>query len=108
MVTRAQKHNNRSIIKIVDYLGEQKLFAGCGAFFDSLLKDSEYVDFYFDGFEEEYVKQAGMVSIEDYPNIIPNYFYPFEQSNIDIYVASSNNTEKCLFFLADADQDRPN
>lgn len=108
MVTRIQKCNTRSVVRIVDFLGDQTLLAGCGAFFDSLLNSNEYIDFYFDGLEEDYVRQAGMISIEEYPNIIPNYFNPFEQTNVDIYVTCSNNKVKCLFFKADADQDRPN
>lgn len=108
MVMRIQECNNSSVVRIVDYLGKQELFGKCGAFFDELLLENEYIDFYFDGFNEEYVKQAGMSSIDDSDNIIPDYFNPYEQINVDIYVNSSNNTDKCLFFKADGDQDRPN
>lgn len=44
-------------------------------------------------------------SLED-ENIIPTYFEPFVQKNIDIWFQSS---EKGLcIFKADGDQDRPN
>ena len=45
---------------------------------------------------------------DDDMNIIPDYFSPFEQKNIDIWVDSSNRIDTCCFFKADGDQDRPN
>lgn len=108
IITRTQNCNNSSVVRIVDYIGEQKLFALCGNFFDTLLNENEYIDFYFDGFDEQFVKQAGFCEVRDDINIIPDYFNPFEQVNVDIYVDSSNNRKKCFFFKADGDQDRPN
>lgn len=107
-VTRRQNCNGKTAVRIVDYIGEQKLFAGCGRFLDELLKENEYVDFYFDGFDEHYALDAGMVKVrDDDPNIIPNHFAPFEQVNVDIYVDSSDRYHVCTFFKADGDQDRP-
>lgn len=109
LVTRKQECNGTIAIRIVDYIGQQKLFSGCGHFLDDLLKDGEYIDFYFDGFEDQYALDAGMISVEqDDKNIIPNYFAPFEQINVDIYVDSSDTNHRCTFFKADGDQDRPN
>ncbi len=108
MVTRLQKCNGSAAVRIVDYIGNQSLFAGCGSFVDSLLSEAEYIDFYFDGFNEEFVKQAGFCEVCDGTNVIPDYFNPYELVNVDIYVSSSNNSDKCLFFKADGDQDRPN
>lgn len=108
MVTRLQKCNGSAAVRIVDYIGNQSLFAGCGSFVDALLSEAEYIDFYFDGFDEEFVKQAGFCEVSDNTNVIPDYFNPYELVNVDIYVNSSNNSDKCLFFKADGDQDRPN
>lgn len=109
MVTRRQECNGSSAIRIVDYWGEQKVFGECGHFLGELLKESEYVDFYFDGFEEAYAREAGMIALaEDDVNIIPNNFYPFQQANVDIYVDGSIAGAKYTFFKADGDQDRPN
>lgn len=108
MVTKIQECNGSTAVRIVDFLGEQELFGKCGRFFEILLKKNEYIDFYFDGFDEKYVKNAGMIEVTDNGNIIPDYFNPFEQVNVDIYVDSSNNQDRCLFFKADGDQDRPN
>ena len=49
LVTRDQECNGRIAVRIVDYIGDAQLFSGCGAFFDTLLRDCEYIDFYFDG-----------------------------------------------------------
>lgn len=109
MVTKIQICNNSSAVRIVDFIGEQSLFSYIGSFLDYLLIDNEYIDFYFDGFDSSFVEKAGMVELkDDEENIIPDYFYPFEQRNVDIYVVSSNNKQNCLFFKADGDQDRPN
>ena len=110
-VTRVQQCQDTAIISIVDYAGEATLFSQCGSFFDKILKDNgyEFIDFYFDGFPEEYVKSAGFVELEkDDTNIIPTYFNPFVLSNVDIYVDASNKKDKFTFFKADGDQDRPN
>lgn len=108
IVTREQKCNGSSAIRIVDYWGEQKVFAECGEFLDQLLASSEYVDFYFSGFDEKYVQKAGMIKVnESEGNIIPDYFNPFEQTNVDIYVSGSEKNKKYSFFKADGDQDRP-
>jgi hypothetical protein len=109
LVTRVQECNGQSVVRIVDFRGEQSLFGYCGDFFDLLLEKNEYIDFYFDGFEEKYAVQAGMTLCDEKDkNVIPDYFNPFEQSNVDIHVVSSERNEKCLFFKADGDQDRPN
>lgn len=110
-VTREQNYRNAKCISIVDFAGDQKLFSECGAFFDEMMEKEgqEYIDFYFDGFEEDYVKEAGFIELlPDDKNIIPCYFNPFVLSNVDIYVDASDKEKRYLFFKADGDQDRPN
>lgn len=109
IVTRKQECNGSSAIRIVDYLGNHEVFAECGCFVDSFLLENEYIDFYFDGFEEEFVISAGMTEVNgDSANIIPDYFYPYTAMNVDIHVDSSDRVNKCCFYKADGDQDRPN
>lgn len=106
-VIREQESGGEKILRIMDYIGKHSSFGKLYDFFTELLKNYEYVDFYNYGFEDEYLKQAGFVNKEKTPeNIIPNYFSPFVQENIDIYVHSQS--ENTLYFKADADQDRPN
>lgn len=107
IVLRVDQHCGALALRVVDYIGEHRLFGELSDFFREKLPEVEYIDFYSYGFEEEYIIEAGMVERkEDDTNIIPNYFSPFEQRNIDIWVASSK--EGVVLFKADGDQDRPN
>jgi hypothetical protein len=109
LVLRVQKYKDSGAIRIVDYIGDQFCFSGLNEFFQSILKifHCEYADFYVQGFENQYIFEAGFSErIEGDETVIPNYFSPFEQRNIEIYV--SGNIEKGLFCKADGDQDRPN
>lgn len=109
MVARKVTVNGSSILRIVDVLGELK-----GSIYNSmqnLLKEEkcEYVDFLNYGIDSEVFFNMGFREL-DYEKdeiIIPNYFEPFEQRNIKLYMSY-----KCKFpyiaFKGDADQDRPN
>ena len=105
-VIREQIYNSSKILRIVDFAGEQETFSYLYDFFENLIKDYEYIDFYNLGFNETYLTQAGFVKREkDCINIIPNYFQPFVQENIEIYIVGNKDA---VYYRADADQDRPN
>ncbi|REK66453.1 MAG: hypothetical protein C6P35_07205 [Cohnella sp.] len=109
MMTRSVKCNGSQVLRIVDYIGDQKLFSGLGEEFERLIKkhEYEYIDFYTLGFNEEYVLSAGFkLRTDDDPNVIPNYFEPFVRENVDIW--AHYKFDGTLFFKADGDQDRPN
>lgn len=107
LICREQRQNGAKALRIVDYIGNQQLLQGISKFIEEKLTEYEYVDFYCLGFEESYILKAGFTLREENDtNIIPNFFSPFVQENIDIWVDSSK--EGCLFFKADGDQDRPN
>lgn len=109
-VLRRQPYAGRVAIRFVDYIGERSLIAGIGPFLKDYIRQStenEYIDFYCSGINESYILSAGFSVLEDGDeNIIPNYFSPFVQENIDIWVDSRDKDS--LFTKADADQDRPN
>ncbi len=105
-IAREQEYDNSKILRIVDFIGNQEAFSKLFDFFESLINDFEYIDFYNLGFKEEYLQKAGFSErLENSKNIIPNYFAPFVQENIEIYIAGP---EDALYFKADSDQDRPN
>ena len=107
LVLRIQQYGRSKALRVIDCIGKRELLSGLREFFDTQLKEYEYIDFYVLGFEEEYLKKAGFVLRDDKDNnIIPNYFYPFERRNIDIWVDSTN--PNMLFVKGDGDQDRPN
>ncbi|WP_305767115.1 hypothetical protein [Candidatus Epulonipiscium viviparus] len=108
VIIRAIQVEDRAILRIVDFLGDQKLFAMVGANLAQLLiaGNYEYIDFYEHGFTAEYILAAGFVErLANDANIIPNYFEPFLKRNIDIWV--HYKPDETLFFKADSDQDRP-
>ena len=109
MVTREIECKGSRILRIVDYMGNQKLFSELGSLFFEWTSQSEYeyIDFYVYGFDEQAVYDAGFRKrdTED-RNIIPNYFEPFLQENVDIW--AHYKKEGTTFFKADGDQDRPN
>ena len=109
IVLRREVHNSRIAIRFVDYIGDESVFSVTRNFFDELLQEQEveYIDFYCEGFNDENIISAGFIQLQEGDsNIIPNYFNPFLQENIDIYVSSSEPNTR--FTKADADQDRPN
>jgi len=109
LIGREININGRKILRIVEFMGSQELVGGLYDAFGSLIDVNhyEYIDFYIFGIDDIHLENAGFTlrTAQD-PNIIPNYFEPFVQENVDIYGTSEvPNVRMCK---ADADQDRPN
>lgn len=108
-VIRAQKYHNRKVLRVVDYYGDEKLIEDMGIWLKEKIdaENYEYVDFFCYGFEHKYFMNGGFSLLkEDDENIIPDYFSPFEQRNVDIICDYPDvNIRICK---ADCDQDRPN
>ncbi len=100
--------NGSRVLRIVDYMGSHGMISGIYDALKSLVREHgyEYVDFFEYGIPDEYIKKAGFRNREDFDNIIPNYFEPFVQENIDIWVHYKK--DGTTFFKGDGDQDRPN
>lgn len=98
------------VLRIVDFFGKDTEFACIGSEINRILldEDYEYIDFYCYGIDHNIMQQAGFLlkGPED-PNIIPNYFDPFEQKNVDIYFYAWRK-EKVHVYRGFGDQDRPN
>ena len=109
LVMREVQANGAKALRIVDYMGDSSLLHGIYPHLcDYLVEhDYEYVDFYFTGLNEVDAQAAGFTQRrEEDNNIIPNYFEPFEQKNVEII--SHHMTPNALIFRGDGDQDRPN
>lgn len=107
-IVREQRHMDKIVLRIVDYYGDDCGLYAMGWFIKSWLIDEklEYADFYCFGYDEQKLKQSGFDVIEESDaNVIPNYFYPFVQENIDIWLDSP--VEGAKFCKGDSDQDRP-
>lgn len=108
LITRVQMVQNKKILRIVDFIGIQEDFGHIGWKLEELIEreNYEYVDLYAYGMDDAIIYDAGLIKKdEDDGNIIPNYFEPFVQSNIDIWFETT--IEKPLIFKGDGDQDRP-
>ncbi|RRD93842.1 hypothetical protein EII17_10835 [Clostridiales bacterium COT073_COT-073] len=109
LIGREVSHNGSKIFRIVDLLGDCSKFRGTGKAWEQLMQQEgyEYVDIYQYGMDAEVLRQAGFIDKEEtLNNIVPNYFEPFVQENIDIYFHTPCSNS--YIFKADGDQDRPN
>ena len=107
LVLREQEWESSMVGRIVDFFGDSRHFSMFTGFFKDALNKYEYIDFYALGFDEKAIFDSGFVKRDEYDeNVIPNYFYPFERRNVDIWVDSSN--DNTLYLKGDGDQDRPN
>lgn len=109
IVVKIIKENNSECLRIIDFIGDEKLLPELTKKLIKRMKESkyEYIDFYQYGISREIMKRAGFVKREEKSeDIIPNYFEPFEKKNIDIYYMT-NLEENFKIFKGDGDQDRP-
>lgn len=110
LFAREITYKNVKILRLIDYLGDISAIAHVGREMQSLLKkgDYEYIDIYLYGIDNKILVDAGFTERkENDENILPNYFEPFVQENIDIdfYTSTKNDI---ILFKGDGDQDRPN
>lgn len=107
IIAREQLYCGVKVLRLVDFIGNESIIEKLGDFFQGIVMDYEYIDVYFAGIPVDLFSGAGFVERKpDDDNIIPNYFEPYIQENVDIWVDS--NVKGCTFFKADGDQDRPN
>ena len=107
LVLREQKQFNQRVLRFIDYLGDPETIGLIG---HQLLKfviegGYEYLDCYAVSSFAEHLKKLGFLEKTE-EMIVPDYFSPFEQSNIDLNYFSS--LDQPFFFKGEGDQDRYN
>lgn len=108
--TKVVEANNSRAMRIVDFLGNETVLEICGKVLEQIMFDHncEYIDFYEYGLSDSVLRKLGMKEmVESDKNIIPNYFEPFVQKNVDIHFFT-NQIDNFRMFKADGDQERPN
>lgn len=107
-VTREVEANGSKVLRIVDFLGDLSALAKISSALDIILfkNNYEYVDIFEAGVEKNILNNSGFTNVRNTQNVIPNYFEPFVQENIDIAYYSTD--PEVVIFKADGDQDRPN
>lgn len=109
VITRDEKWNDRKICKIIDLYGNIDQFSKITQEIDKLIREREYefIDIYSFGVPSDIYKKVGFVSCtKESKNIIPNYFNPFEQRNVELKMVNPM-AEGLRLFRGDGDQDRP-
>ena len=108
LVLRIQECNGSRALWLIDCIGNVNNLKNSTSLFDELMNtfNCEYVDVYEAGINAEIFIEGGWEKVNDEGNIIPDYFAPFEQKNVNIYFSMSDNT--AVLFKGDGDQDRPN
>lgn len=109
VICREVEVQGNKALRIIDYIGDFNIFAETGFFWKKKMEECgyEYIDFFEFGLDDNILENAGFVCRENSDkNIIPNYFEPFLQENIDIWV--HYKLDGTTFFKGDCDQDRPN
>ena len=101
--------NGDKVIRVVDVLG--KLEGSLYSQLQLLLQrsNSEYLDILNYGISPELFEKMGFRELDLSGSLIlPNYYEPFEQSNVKIEVAVKSDYDNYVAFKGDSDQDRPN
>ena len=110
VVGREIRVGDTRVLRIVDYIGDRSRVSHLGSALRGLMaqKEYEYLDFMCYGLPHEDLEAAGFsLRQENDENIIPNYFEPFVQKNVDV-VFFAKKIDGLLICKADGDQDRPN
>ena len=96
-------------MRIVDIQGDLTKLNSIYESIISILQnhDSEYIDCLNHGLSENLFSKLGF-ELRNSETIIPNYFEPFLQENIDTLFAYKSKTPNYVIFKGDSDQDRPN
>ena len=108
-IIRKIKQNGAVALRIVDVYGDLDLLDYLGAAIQQLLnlEQAEYLDMMNFGVKQEIICNLGFECLDVHSDIvIPNYFEPFLQSNVEIHCAYRSKDDYVMF-KADADQDRP-
>ena len=113
IVARSCGDGLKKCLRIVEYIGDiDDLSMVRNQLQDYLCsQDYEYVDFMEVSLNRESIERAGFIDRRDYRDvIIPNYFEPYVQKNVDLAYAYKTVADdlRMALFKADGDQDRPN
>ena len=106
-VTRIQEYLDSSVMILADVIGDISRLKEATLFIDKIMnaKKCEYIHTYITGIDDAIFADAGWLKTEDGNNIIPNYFNPFVQKNVDVFYCTTD--ENIAMFKGDGDQDRP-
>ena len=111
VISRKVNYLKGKALRIIDVLAEDKDISKIINEFTITLNDFyrkyEYIDVYASNLDLKHLTMGNYELISDSNEIIvPDYFSPFEQRNIDIFFFNTHDRPVCLF-KGDGDQDNP-
>ena len=109
VITREQKQGETTLLRFIDFVGDESLIQYIGTPLRQIMKDNyyEYIDMYEFGVEDDLLYRAGFSKkAADSLNIIPNYFSPFCKKNVNIGIFWEKEMRP-IIWKGDGDQDRP-
>jgi len=112
IVIRIINSQKSTCMRIVDFYGKENTLATLAWHLSEImyLNRHEYIDMYSLGLSEKIILRSGFIEIDNNTSdiIIPNYFEPFDQSNVSIrYFTDASELVNLRIYKADGDQDRP-
>jgi len=112
-VVRAVAKGGAIALRVVDFMGPNEAVSWLGGLVTELLAayGAEYADLYSCGIPPHLLEAAAFIDRRATPGlIVPNWFEPFTNRNIDIVCArrTSGAAAPPRLFKADGDQERPN
>jgi hypothetical protein len=112
-VVRPIRHEGKVFLRLVDFIGPNEAVPLLGDFAAALLEryDAESIDLYSHGIPASLLRDAGLINRRETEGlIVPNYFEPFENKNVDLIFGHKASPAGPIIrlFKADGDQDRPN
>ena len=110
IAARTAEHAGRRALRVVDFAGSVEALARSGPVIQQLLEQTgaEYADIYNSGIDPAVFARAGFTPVDPAgPDIVPDYFEPFERRNVRLWF-SMKGAGHVVLFKGDGDQDRPN
>jgi hypothetical protein len=109
LFAREVTYKSSKVLRIVDFIGDIKSLGKLNAWIKFIISKNfyEYVDLLCSGIDQKILEKSGFnLVIKDDGIVVPTYFEPFVDKNIDIYFEKSH--KDLILFKGDADGDRPN
>ena len=108
LFAREVEHCGSKILRIIDFMGDVNALGKLNAWLKFIISENcyEYVDLLCSGIDQKLFEKSGFkVVIKDEDVIVPTYFEPFVDKNIDIHFEKSH--KDLILFKGDGDGDRP-
>jgi len=109
VVLRKVKYKTSEALRVIDIISADKNIEKIIKNISIVLKDHncEYMDIYVSNLDKKNLLDSNFKLVSNEKNIIvPDYFEPFKQDNVEILYATTF-TKKIIFFKGDGDKDHP-